>query len=195
MKSNGHLYIGMDIDKVLDMGVQKLEDSLIVNMVSGPIVTYSAENAYAFDIGTQNELSIHITRRNPQNAYDPLDDTDLEYTLGDDEDVEDAADRTLLEGSWEHSGTWCNRLWKKALTSLINRWQARTDGNRLTFIPVVTIDGTADTDGVFQRKIVDANVYMKTLSISYSINSPEVLEVSINLVRGSMCGQRIGRSS
>lgn len=192
MKQNGHLYIGMKENKTLDMGVQMLEDSLYISMISGPIVTYSAENAYAFDIGTQNDYSVHITRRNPQDAYDPLDDPDFIYTPADGEDAEDAADRTVMEGNWDQSGTWCNRLWKKALTSLINRWQARTDGNRLSFIPVVTVDGTANTEGVFQRKIENANVYLKDLSITYSINSLEVLDVDITLVRGTMCGQRIG---
>lgn len=188
----GHLYLGMSEDKTLDMGVQKLTDGISVNTIQTPIVTYTAENAPTYDISSRNQFTITITRNNPDNSYDPLDDAEfimnvpVSETAG---DAEDVIDNAYLEGSWDNSGTWCNRLWKKALTSLINRWQAKTDGNRMTFIPVVTRDGTPDTEGVFQHKIVNANVYLKTLTFTYG-EYPEAIDVNITLVMGTMSGKR-----
>ena len=188
----GHMYLGMSEDHTLDMGIQKLTDSITASIVQFPIVTYSAENAFTYDTSSRNQFTLTITRQSPDDAYDPLDDDQFIVNVPEPqegEDAEDAVDNAYLAGSWANSGTWCNRLWKKALTSLINRWQAKTDGNRMTFIPVVTRDGTAGTEGVFQHRIVNANVYIKTLSFTYG-EYPEVIDVSLTVVMGTMSGQR-----
>ena len=188
----GHLYLGMSSEHTLDMGIQRMTDSISASIVQTPIVTYTAENAFTYDVSARDQFTLTITRKNPDNAYDPLDDSDFIENLsspGEGEDAEDYIDNACLSESWEYSGMWCNRLWKKALTSLINRWQVKTDGNRMTFIPVVTRDGTPATEGVFQHRIVDANVYIKTLTFTYG-EYPEVIDVSITLVMGTKSGKR-----
>lgn len=194
--TNGHLYIGMTEDFTLDMGVQKLNDSISVSIFQKPIVTYQAEDTFAYDVSAQDGFTITITRKNPDNAYDPTDDPSVSssVTTLDGEDGEDAVDNARLSTDWNASSspsfTWCNRLWKKALTSLINRWQMRTDGNRLTFIPVVTRDGTPNTEGVFQHRIENANVYLKSITFTYTDDTPEVITAQISMVMGSMSGKR-----
>ena len=192
---NEHIYLGMSEEHTLDMGVQRLNDEITISVLQVPIVTYEAENAFSYDTSAQNQFTLTITRKNPDDAYDPLDDQDLINSITvfpEGEDAEEIIDNERLFGAgrnWDNSATWCNRFWKKALTALINRWQARTDGNRMSFVPVV-LSGGENSEGVFQHRIVNANVYIKSVSFTYTTDSPEVINVQMTLVMGTMSGQR-----
>jgi hypothetical protein len=108
------------------------------------------------------------------NAYDPLDHDIL-------------SDDVILSANWNlaeaPTGEWCNRLWVQALVMLINRWQANTDGCRLTYLPIVGGE-------VYQHGYNEINVYLQSLSYTYNTDSPEVLQVSISAIVGSKCSVR-----
>lgn len=164
------------VPKRLDCGaVTLLSDRVNVTVSHTPIVTYSAENAFLFDTGATDQLAITLVRKNPPNAYDPLDGG--------------IPDATLLSGQWTDTHTWCNRLWKSAISMLINRWQAETDGCKIYFTPVVQVEnGYAGTGDLYQRGLYGVNAYIKSESITYNTKSYEVINVSLNLTVGTMCG-------
>lgn len=167
------------VSKNLDCGiVSMLSDRVNVSISHTPIVTYTAENAFLFDTGATDQISITLLRRNPENAYDPID--------------EGLSDTHILQDTdWSDSHIWCNRLWKEALVMLINRWQVDTDGCLIHFTPVVQVPGGyMDSGDLYQRGIYGANAYLKSESITYDIKSHELISATIDLVIGSMCGDK-----
>ena len=166
----GHLYIGYDLTHVLDCGIVKqVQDMPAISLSQTPIPTYPAENAFTFDTGAVDQLTFSLTRVNPDDAYDPSDDY------------------RVIHGRWDiaeaPTDQWCNRLWIEALVSLINRWQFRTDGCRLTFLPVVEGD-------VFQHTLDEINVYLKTVTHKYTRGFAEKIDVTITAIVGSATGLR-----
>ena len=153
----------------LDCGtVTAVNDDITASVLVTPIVTYTADNAFAFDTGAVENLTFTIKRRNPDNAIDLSDLLDVTHP-------------TILDVDWANTAQWSNRAWKTALVSMVDRWQMRTDGCTVLFTPAVPGSG----DGVYQRKI-EVNAYIKQLNITYDISSLEVLSVSIGLAVGTM---------
>ena len=156
--------------------VQNLSDDIHVSTARVPIVTYTAENAFLFDTGATDSYSIQVIRKNP--------------IAGENGITEVINDSTVLEtADWGDTRSWSNRVWKEALTLFINRWQARTDGCRMIYVPVVQDSRGYDGKDVYQRSI-DVNVYVKSISFTYSISSAEVIRATIDLSVGSMCGKQ-----
>ena len=149
--------------------VVSFTDSVNASISQTPIVTYTAENAFTFDTGATATYTFSIMRKNPKSAID----NDSE-----------------LHGNWSNSHLWSNRLWKIALTKFINRWQAKTDGCRVYYTPYVQESGGYDTQDVYQRRISNVNVYLKSIVFQYSVSSLEVLNVTVNATVGSMCGKQ-----
>ena len=153
----------------LDCGaVTAVNDDIKANVLVTPIVTYDANNAFAFDMGSTENLTFNIKRRNPPNALGLS-------------DILDNDDKSILDANWENSAQWCNRVWRMALISMIDRWQMRTDGCTVKFAPIVQVGGK----DVYQ-KTIEVNGYLKTLSITYDISSHEVLTVSLMIAVGTM---------
>ena len=153
--------------------VVSVGDNVKASVLVTPIVTYTANNAFAFDTGATENLTFNITRRNPP-------ETDDESTTV--IDIPTVVDyHTLPTGPWENTHRWCNRMWKIALERFIDRWQMRTDGCKVRFVPYVKKNG----EDVYQKEI-DVNGYLKSLTIQYSTMSCEVLTVQLSIAVGSM---------
>ncbi len=98
--------------QILSEVVTSISDSVSASITRVPIVTFKADQAFAFDTGTTSSLSFSITRPNPVNPDDRPENTD--------------------------SRTWSNKRFEKELTGYIDRWQAETDGCTLVFEPYTT---------------------------------------------------------
>lgn len=140
----------------IDCGiVTTVDDNIRADVLVTPIVVYNANNAFAFDTGATENLSFSILRRNP-----PSD---------------------VIDDSSPNSAYWSNHKWKLAISGLIDRWQARTDGCTLRFTPVV-LNGQ---NGVYQEAI-EVNAYIRSLTITYDVSSLELLRVTLDAAVGSM---------
>jgi hypothetical protein len=158
----------------LDCGVvESVQDNVTVSLSTTPIVTYSAENAFVFDTGATNTYTFHIVRKNPIGRGEVIDD---EYTA--------------FSGYWENSERWSNRVWMMGLRKFINRWQARSDGCKLYFTPLVQDKDGYDRYDVYQRRLDGVNVYLKGVTFNYTVNSPEIIRATISVTLGSMCGKQ-----
>ena len=160
-------YTKNGIEYMLECGtVTAVNDDVKADVLVTPIVTYTANNAFAFDSGATENLTFNIKRRNPSDAYDNL--TVIDQT-------------SLPTGPWTDTHVWCNRMWKIALESFIDRWQMKTDGCRVRFIPYVK----NNNGGIYQKEI-DVNGYLKSLTIQYSTTSNELLSVQLSIAVGTM---------
>ena len=157
----------------IDCGIViSIDDTPHVSISRTKIPTYSAENAFLFDTGATDTYTITVKRLNP-TGDDVVNDSSV-YT----------------QAQWGDTTRWSNRVWKEALTLFINRWQARTDGCIMSFIPEVQVQGGFDEHDLFQRRIDNINVYIKTMSFDYDTSSAELITVNMTVVMGSMCGRQ-----
>lgn len=158
-------------DYVLECGiVTAVTDSVRADVMQVAIPTYSADNAFAFDKGAVENLQFTLVRRNPDDVQDPpydLDDPRLNWADYD-------------------SSKWSNCVWKTALVYMINRWQMKTDGVSVLFIPLIQIDDPAYSSSDVYQSTIDTNGYLHTVNIVYDISSLEVLHVRINIAVGTM---------
>lgn len=154
--------------------VTAVSDQINANVLQVPIPSYNADNAFAFDSGSTEKLHFTIIRRNPEEIEDPP-------------NIPDNVSE-MYNFDWSQCDTtkWSNRVWKLALVSMVDRWQMRSDGISVMFIPIVLSDiESGDTQGYFQA-MIDENGYIKTLNITYDINSFEVLRISMDIAIGTM---------
>ena len=156
--------------------VTAVSDDIKASVSVTPIVTYSASNAFVFDIGTVENLSFTIKRRNPDNVIDPDFDS-----LSQEQDMVPDSIGAVRMVPWVHTEKWSNRIWKLALESMIDRWQMKTDGQSILFTPLVQANGK----DVFQ-KTINVNGYLKYLEIQYDVESFELLTVRLDVAVGSM---------
>lgn len=179
---SGMLRLVANTDGILmdiDCGtVISFSDNPNVSTTRVPIVTYTAENAFLFDTGATDSFTIQVARKNPIKGQD-----------GVTQDIID--DSSVYKNRvWGDTTCWSNRVWKEALTLFINRWQARTDGCKLTYTPVVQVNGGYDSHDLYQRSINSVNVYIKSISFSYDVSSHELIRATLNINVGSMCGRQ-----
>lgn len=79
------------------------------------------------------------------------------------------------------STRWSNSEWKQIVEGAVDRWQCRTDGFLLELIP----DTTGDSINPYVTPRTERG-YIKSLSISYSSENPELLEGSMEFHVGTM---------
>ena len=170
------------LTKRVDCGtVVSVSDNVQVNLSTTPIVTYTAENAFVFDTGATNTYTFTIVRKNPIPG---------EVING--EVVHEVINGIPNDSGWTCTYEWSNSSWKKAMAAIINRWQAKTNGCKLYYTPIVQVDTETGRRDVFQRRIDGINVYLKSLTFDYTTAAPEVIKANISVTMGSMCGsQRI----
>lgn len=154
--------------------ITSVSDNIKASVLQTPIPTYSADNAFAFDSGASENIQFTIVRKNPENPIDPPDFPD------------NIPDMYELDWGLYDTTRWGNRIWKLALISMVDRWQMKTDGISVLYLPYVLSENEEGTvQGVYHAPI-DENGYIKTLSITYDISSFEVLKVTLNIAIGSM---------
>lgn len=146
-------------DTLYDFGtVTSITDALNKGITSIPIVSLSTDSTFALETNTSNRFSIQFSRKNP--VHDDGAGTMITYE----------SDADYFSKSWK----WTNSLWVTAITSLLNRWQVRSDGYTL-FINVENAD-----------KIVGENVYreISTLYPSYQGINVYMASLEIRLTEG-----------
>jgi hypothetical protein len=114
-----------------------------------PLVAMSAENTIVIDTKTAKVISVSFLRKQPENVNDSSSDTTR----------------------------WSNATWFDTISKCVNRWQCRTDGYRLTYVP------TADNPYVAP---IDENGYLRNFTARFVSGSPTKLKGSFEFHVGTM---------
>ena len=178
-----HLSVFRDDTKTSDTTVDRrysgimknFDDNITTSVSVTPIITYNAENAFAFDIQATESINLSFVRKNPCNKIQVLDNGVLR-------DVQ-----LPWDGS-EDDRHWSNRKWVNEASSLINRWQAETDGCVLIYDPLdptlqLAMDPRSDLDYETEKA---RNVFIQQFSFNFGISSPETVNGTLLLQVGSM---------
>lgn len=73
-----------------------------------------------------------------------------------------------------------NAQWVYAMSSIVNRWQAETNGNTFFYVPEEDL-----TDDIASY---NENVYVSSLVMSFSTESPDIINAKVTMQVGSICG-------
>ena len=167
-------------DTLYDFGtVTAITDTLNKGIASIPIVSLSTDSTFALETNTSNRFHIQFSRKNP--VHDDGTGTMITYET----------DADYFNKSWK----WTNSLWVTAITSLLNRWQVRSDGYTL-FINVANADRVAG-EAVYKEistlypSYQGINVYMASLEISLTEGQTEYLTGSAEFVVGGRLTEKL----
>lgn len=142
--------------------VSGFSDNINTSVSVTPIVTYDANNSFAYDTGATESFSFSFKRVSPPDA-----DNDPE------------GDPTK----------WDNAVWIRKLTDFIDRWQTRTDGCTLEY-GAFNSDGETNLSDFYPT--IKRNVYIKSLSYSFPVGYPDLVTGSLSINTGSMtCAGRV----
>lgn len=134
----------------LDFGyVTNIRPTMTKAVSTIPLVSMGADRAFQLETGNTMEYNISFSRVNP--------------TSWDDES--------------EDSTQWSNSKWYAEVTKLADRWQMKTDGCRITYIPKITNP---------YIPYIDANGYIKMLTRKYDNKFNELITGTIQFVVGTM---------
>jgi len=148
---------------------ENISDNISASVSVTPIVTYDAENAFAFDIQSNEQISFNFIRKNPVGTYYKMvNNTPVATPLPDDNNDDD--DRV-----------WSNRKWITEFTKFINCWQAEYNGCILRYVPL---------DPTLQHGFA-VNVFLRNLSYNVSVNSIETITGSVEAQVGDLTGNSI----
>lgn len=114
-----------------------------------PLVAMAAENTIVIDTKTAKVITISFTRNQPEN----IDDSSADM------------------------GKWSNATWFDTISKAVNRWQCRTDGYRLTYVP------SADNPYIAP---IDENGYLRNFTARYVSGTPTKLKGSFEFHVGTM---------
>lgn len=161
-----------------DLGtITAVTDTLNKSISVTEIVSLPTDCTFALESQTSNTYTFQFVRRNPYRSDGSTyeDDSMYGYT------------------SW----MWTNERWVRAVSSLINRWQAQFDGYTLTLNVARDDYGDAihlrDADGheLSELKpytdlypVTIKNVYLKNISFSYAAGDTDTISGSITAVVG-----------
>ena len=146
-------------DVVFDT-IPAINEQISASITRVPIVTFRADQAFAFDAGTTSNLSFTIIRTQKPDADDDTTDSRL----------------------------WTNAKFEEMLVKYIDRWQAETDGCTLEFVPMVESQ-RAFVNNSSKAYAIHENVYLSNLTIRYDKGIPETLYINFNANIGTMTAQ------
>lgn len=92
--------------------ITSITEQISASITRVPIVTFKADQAFAFDAGTTSSISFTIVRTQHPEASVERDDEE------------------------DDSRMWTNAKFERELTDYIDRWQAETDGCKIVYTPV-----------------------------------------------------------
>lgn len=145
----------------VDLGnIQSITETYSSKVIQTPIVIYGYTRSFCMDVGVQKEISIAYVRTMPKTVDD---------TNGD-------------------SRMWSNAKWIRKLKEAMNRWQMRTNGNRLYILrPRVTRDDDSEIDPMapYINEIYGDNCYISSIPIRYD-ESPYTISGTITLSMGTL---------
>lgn len=145
-------YYNRDAKKniVLDFGsITSISSSANKAVSTIPLVSMGADRAFQLETGNTLTYTISFKRKSPME----FDNTSSDSTQ------------------------WSNAYWYIQVTKLIDRWQMRTDGCRMTYSPSLTNPYVPD---------INVNGYIKMLSRKYTNKFNELIEGTIQFVVGTM---------
>ena len=160
----------------------------------------SAENAFVLETGSSVVLNITFERRNPTEINDNV----TNYTLGIDDGVDsDHIYENQSEGRGEYiealekedmipllqmsrinsSKRWSNNKWYREMTAAVDRWQTKTDGFKMMYIP----DQNGDyMDNPYIPAYNYLNGYVKSLRRIYKAGDPTVIYCNMEFHAGTI---------
>lgn len=129
--------------------VTSIKPSITKSVSTIPLVSMGADRAFQLETGNTKEYNISFSRVNP---------TDYDNS---------SSDSTL----------WSNAYWYEQVTKLADRWQMKTDGCRITYLPAVTNPYVPS---------IDTNGYIKMLTRTYNSRFNELITGTIQIIVGTM---------
>lgn len=162
--------------------MKNFDDNISANISVTPIVTYNAENAFAFDIQANESVSLSFVRKNPCNKIKVFDENSNEFV----------EQQLPWDGSTDDRH-WSNRKWIAELSALVNRWQVETDGCVMVYDPLdpilqLAMDPSIDDDITHEAA---RNVYIHQFSHNFSVSMPEAVNGNLSLQIGSMTANAV----
>ena len=140
--------------KEYDLGiVESISERYNKSVATTPIPTMSEDATYAIESDSSIVVTVEFSRVTPDSGT----------TSGSD------------------STKWTNGYWYEEIQKIMNRWQARTNGCKLTYTP------GADNPYIPARNY---NGYIKTLSRMYQPGDPTVIYVTMEFHVGTMTVQK-----
>lgn len=134
----------------LDLGsIVSINQSINKATSTIPLVSMGADRAFQLETGSTMQYNISFKRKNPSNHDNASTD----------------------------STKWSNRKWYNEMTALVDRWQMKTDGCRLTYEPDVTNPYVP---------AINVNGYIKILTRKYTNKFNELIEGSIQFIVGTI---------
>lgn len=144
----------------IDLGnIQSVADTYTSKVIQIPIVVYGYTGAFCMDLGVQREMSINYIRTMP----------------------------TIVNDDSGDSRDWSNAKWIEALKNVMNRWQMRTDGNKLYLLRPRVIEGVIEQDPMnpYYEEYDGVNCYITSLPVKYE-STPHSLSGSVELSIGTL---------
>lgn len=138
----------------MDMGlITSIDNNIETSLTSSPIPTQPSENTFRMDTGVKQSYTLAWVRIQPDNYNDASSD----------------------------SADWSNGHWLRMLKTLVNRWQAKTDGVKFEFTP---------TDQTLYPRIsvgdLGVNGYITSFSDKWNSESLTKLSGSLTVGLGGM---------
>ena len=157
---SGKVYLQYDDEDsaqtiMLDFGsIQSINDSPRKSVSVTPIVSLPMMNSFPIETGNSLSYTVSFKRHDSRTtSYDDQIGTSLEVTR-----------------------QWSNRKWYTEVSRIIDRWQVRTNGCKMTYIP-----GEGDMMPGFSK-----DGYLKNISRVYRDDYNEVITGSFTFVVGTM---------
>ena len=157
--------------------VVSITDSLNKGISVTEIVSLPTDCTFAIESQTSNSYTINFIRRNPYKSDGSTYEDDGMYKTT----------------SW----MWTNERWVRGTSSLINRWQAQSDGYVMHLNVARDIYGTplhkVDENGQFTDELVEynglfpvtvRNVYLKSITYAYSAGDTDTISGRLEIVVG-----------
>lgn len=132
--------------------ITSFSDSFSKSVSATPIVSLPTDCAFPLETSASLTYDVSFTRLSPQDYDDESDDSDM----------------------------WCNATWVERVSSLINRWQMRSDGYEMTFQ-----EDDGDETNPYVPNRVD-RVYIKSLSFSCDPGYTDVVTGSMQMKVGTV---------
>lgn len=148
----------------IDLGnIQSINEVYSSRVMQIPIVVYGFRNAFCMDTGVTKQIELQYIRTQPNTPNDESGD----------------------------SREWTNARWLNALKTAMDRWQMRTNGNRLYILRPESErlhegdDIPGDPMNTYFDEINGLNCYITDVPITYG-NVPQILQGKLSLAVGTL---------
>jgi len=160
---SGTIYIWYNYNGVeyyIDLGtLTAMTDTVSKRAMTTPIVSRPMRDTFPVENANSQSYSIRFTRKHPGTTeYNDIDFEEHGITL-------------------EQSQKLSNKRWYELMTHMMNRWQARTNGCKLIYIP--------DNGGYYHPRM-EVGGFVKSLNRRYSVEFNEIYTGTLTFTVGTM---------